>query len=138
MDTTAQPTIWEVPDDVWTIMEVILNEIYPPPSPRAIVVSLCAGYALALASACAPVAHGISCRSHVATTAPCTGTSSAGVNWESSNESGRCWPKPVTSWVASTGRGKRPIQPWARPAGGNLVGRHPTERGNKGYNGASS
>jgi putative transposase len=29
MDTTAQPTIWEVPDDVWTIIEAILNGIYP-------------------------------------------------------------------------------------------------------------
>lgn len=29
MDTTALPTIWEVPDDVWTIIEALLNEIYP-------------------------------------------------------------------------------------------------------------
>jgi transposase len=29
MDTTAQPTIWEVPDDVWTIIEAILHESYP-------------------------------------------------------------------------------------------------------------
>jgi putative transposase len=26
---TVQPTIWEVPDDVWTIIEPILNECYP-------------------------------------------------------------------------------------------------------------
>jgi hypothetical protein len=25
MHTTAQPTIWEVPDDVWTMIEAILN-----------------------------------------------------------------------------------------------------------------
>ena len=29
MDTKTQPTIWEVPDDVWTIIEPILNECYP-------------------------------------------------------------------------------------------------------------
>jgi putative transposase len=30
MDTTVQPTIWEVPDDVWTMVEPILNKCYPP------------------------------------------------------------------------------------------------------------
>jgi hypothetical protein len=25
MDTNTQPTIWEVPDNVWTIIEPILN-----------------------------------------------------------------------------------------------------------------
>jgi transposase len=29
MDTNTQPTIWEVPDNVWTIIEPILNEHYP-------------------------------------------------------------------------------------------------------------
>jgi putative transposase len=29
MHTTAQPTIWEVPDDVWTLSEPILNACYP-------------------------------------------------------------------------------------------------------------
>jgi putative transposase len=29
MDTTAQPTIWEVPDDVWAMIEPILNACYP-------------------------------------------------------------------------------------------------------------
>jgi putative transposase len=29
MDTTTQPTIWEVPDDVWTMVEPILNDCYP-------------------------------------------------------------------------------------------------------------
>jgi putative transposase len=29
MDTNTQPTIWEVPDDVWTLIEPILNELYP-------------------------------------------------------------------------------------------------------------
>jgi len=29
MDTTAQPTIWEVPNDAWTIIEATLNEIHP-------------------------------------------------------------------------------------------------------------
>ena len=29
MDTTAQPTSWEVPDDVWTLIEPLLNEWYP-------------------------------------------------------------------------------------------------------------
>jgi len=29
MQTTAQPTIWEVPDDVWEMVELILNACYP-------------------------------------------------------------------------------------------------------------
>jgi putative transposase len=29
MPITTQPTIWEVPDDVWTLIESILNECYP-------------------------------------------------------------------------------------------------------------
>ena len=29
MDTTAQPTIWAVPDDVWTLIEPMLNAWYP-------------------------------------------------------------------------------------------------------------
>ena len=29
MDTTTQPTLWEVPDDVWTMVEPILNDWYP-------------------------------------------------------------------------------------------------------------
>jgi putative transposase len=29
MDTNTQPTIWEVPDDVWTCIEPILTELYP-------------------------------------------------------------------------------------------------------------
>jgi putative transposase len=29
MRTTTQPTIWEVPDDVWTLIESLLTECYP-------------------------------------------------------------------------------------------------------------
>lgn len=29
MDTKTQPTIWEIPDDVWTLIEPILSECYP-------------------------------------------------------------------------------------------------------------
>ena len=29
MDAYSQPTIWEVPDDVWTLIEPVLNEVYP-------------------------------------------------------------------------------------------------------------
>jgi hypothetical protein len=29
MDTNTQPTIWEVSDNVWTIIELILNKYYP-------------------------------------------------------------------------------------------------------------
>jgi putative transposase len=29
MHATVQPTIWEVPDDVWTMIEPILDECYP-------------------------------------------------------------------------------------------------------------
>jgi putative transposase len=29
MDTATQPTIWEVPDDVWAMVEPILNKCYP-------------------------------------------------------------------------------------------------------------
>jgi hypothetical protein len=30
MDTKAQPTIWEIPDNVWSLIELILSECYPP------------------------------------------------------------------------------------------------------------
>jgi len=29
-DTTPAPTIWEIPDEVWPIIQRILNEQYPP------------------------------------------------------------------------------------------------------------
>jgi putative transposase len=29
MDTYSQPPIWEVPDDVWPLIEQVLNEVYP-------------------------------------------------------------------------------------------------------------
>ena len=29
MGVSSQPTIWEVPDDVWTLIEQVLNEVYP-------------------------------------------------------------------------------------------------------------
>jgi putative transposase len=29
MDTATQPTIWEVPDDVWAMVEPILSDCYP-------------------------------------------------------------------------------------------------------------
>src|SRR5688500_10702009 len=29
-DKAALPTIWEIPDEVWTIMQTILDEHYPP------------------------------------------------------------------------------------------------------------
>ena len=32
MDTKTQPTIWEVPDDVWVIIEPVLNDLYPSQS----------------------------------------------------------------------------------------------------------
>jgi putative transposase len=29
MNVDTQPTIWEVPDDVWTLIAQVLNEVYP-------------------------------------------------------------------------------------------------------------
>ena len=29
MNAYTQPTVWEVPDDVWTLIEPVLNEVYP-------------------------------------------------------------------------------------------------------------
>jgi putative transposase len=29
MDAYTQPTIWEIPDDVWMLIEPVLNELYP-------------------------------------------------------------------------------------------------------------
>ena len=29
MNAYTQPTVWEVPDDVWTLIEQVLNEVYP-------------------------------------------------------------------------------------------------------------
>jgi hypothetical protein len=81
--------------------------------PRGIGGSICAGCSRASSFVCAPVAHGINGPSDVATTAPCIGTSSAGVNWASSNSCGLCGYKPVTSWAGSTGHGQPPIPRWA-------------------------
>jgi hypothetical protein len=29
-DTKAEPTIWEIPDDVWPLIQTFLDEQYPP------------------------------------------------------------------------------------------------------------
>src|SRR5215510_2787198 len=29
MNADTQPTVWEVPDDVWTLIEQVLNDVYP-------------------------------------------------------------------------------------------------------------
>jgi putative transposase len=29
MNIYTQPTVWEVPDDVWTLIEQVLNDVYP-------------------------------------------------------------------------------------------------------------
>ena len=97
------PTIWEIPDEVWPVMQTILDEHYPaqPKGHRRVDLRR--------------VLNGINCQSNLAMTAPCIGTSSAGVNWNSSNVCGLFLYKPVTNWAGSTGNGRPPTLRWAKP-----------------------
>ena len=136
MDTTAQPTIWEVPDDVWTIIEAILNEIYPskPKGHRRVELRrVLNGMIFRLRTGC-PWPQ---------LPQPC-GDDSPGYRhvqrWCQLGVFERIWAVLVQAcderggvdwpWqAADTAMGKARM-------GGDLVGRNPTDRGKKGSNGA--
>jgi putative transposase len=137
MHTTAQPTIWDVPDDGWTLSEPILNECYPatPKGHRRVDRRR--------------VLHGLifrlrpGCQGHQRPT-PFGDDSTVHRHFQHGCQSGllaRMWAVLVEAgdelggvdwpWqAADTARGK------AR-RGGDLVGRNPTARGQQGGSGAA-
>ena len=132
MDTNTQPTIWEVPDDVWTLIEPILDECYPakPKGHRRVDLR--------------PVLNGIifrlrtGCQWHQLPRQ--FGDDSTGhrhfQHWCQRGILARIWAVLVETcdalggvdwpWqAADAARGQARM-------GGDLVGRHPTDRGKKG------
>jgi transposase len=131
-NTTPAPTIWEVPDDVWPVIQQLLDEHYPAKAKGHRRVNLrrvlngiifrrrtgCQWNRLPAAFGDDSTVHrhfqqwcqrGILARIWAALVGPCAALD--GVDWQ--------WQ------AADTARGK------AR-TGGDLVGRHPTDRGTKG------
>ena len=132
MDTTTQPTLWEVPDDVWTMVEPILNDWYPakPKGHRRVDLRrVLNGIIFRLRTGCQwnqlPKQFGDDSTVHRHFQQWCPHGILARI-WavlvESCEELGGVdWP-----WqAADTNRGKARM-------GGELVGRNPTDRGKKG------
>jgi transposase len=137
MDTKTQPTIWEIPDDVWMLIEPILSACDPakPQGHRRVDLR--------------PVLHGIifclrtGCQGNQLPQ-PFGDDSTVPQHfqhWCQRGILGRLWAVLVEAWedlggvdwpwqAADTAMGKARM-------GGDLVGRHPTDRGNKGCSGAS-
>jgi putative transposase len=132
MDTNTQPTIWEIPDDVWTLIAPILNEYYPakPKGHRRVDLRrVLNGIIFRLRTGCQwnhlPACFGDDSTVHRHFQQWCRGgiftrlwamlveacDELEGVDWQ--------WP------AADTAMGKARM-------GGDLVGRHPTDRGKQG------
>jgi transposase len=110
MHATVQPTIWEVSDDVWTMIEPILDECYtakPKGHHRVGLHEALNGIIFRLRTA----ANGISCPSHLATTARCTGTASSSAKVASWRASEPCWSRRVMHWAGWTGSSNPPTPP---------------------------
>jgi transposase len=110
-----QLTIWEIPDDIWPMIQEILYAHYPakPKGHRRVDLRLVLnGIIFRLRTGC----QWNQLPKPLATTAPCTGTSSAGANAVSWRAFRPCWSRPLISLTGMTGNGKPAIAPWAKPA----------------------
>ena len=132
MHATVQPTIWEVPDDVWTMIEPILNECYPakPKGHRRVNLRrVLNGIIFRLRTGCPwnqlPTPFGDDSTVHRHFQPWCQRGILArlwAVLVEACAELGGVdWPWQAAD--AARGQARR---------GGDLVGRHPTDRGQKG------
>ncbi len=132
MDTNTQPTIWEVPDDVWTLIEPIFNECYPakPKGHRRVNLRpVLNGIIFRLRTGCQwhqlPQQFGDDSTVH----RHCQHGCQRGIL-------ARIWAVLVETWDALGGVD----WPWQSAdaamgkarLGGDLVGRNPTDRGKKG------
>jgi transposase len=138
MDTKTQPTIWEVPAEVWVILEPGLNDLSPsqPKEPRRVELRR--------------VLHGLSLR--VRTGGPwhrlpaCLGDDRPGPRHVQPWCHRGLFPRLWAVLVDACGELGGVAWPWPAAAtmrgqaqrGGDLVGRNPTDRGQKGGNGAAS
>jgi putative transposase len=114
MDTNTQPTIWEVPDDVWTCIEPILTELYPAKPKghrRADLRPMLNGVIFRLRTGCQwnhlpkHVGDDSTVHRHFQ-------------NWCNLGVFERMWAILVDTCDnlgGSTGRGSRPTRRWARP-----------------------
>jgi putative transposase len=136
MDTTVQPTIWEVPDDVWAMVEPILNQCYPakPKGHRRVDLRrVLNGIIFRLRTGCQwnqlPVCFGDDSTVHRHFQQWCQRGIFAQI-WAVLVEA--CDVLGGVDWqwqAADTAMGKARM-------GGDLVGRNPTDRGKKGGNAA--
>jgi putative transposase len=132
MNAYTQPTVWEVPDDVWVLIEQVLNEVYPAKSKghrRVNLRRVLNGIIFRLRTGCQwnhlPTQFGDDSTVHRHFQRWCelgvferiwailvqACEALGGVDWQ--------WQ------AADAAMGKARM-------GGDLVGRHPTDRGNKG------
>ena len=116
---TPAPTIWEIPDEVWPMIQTIVNG-HDPAKPkghrRVDLRRVLNGIIFRLRTGC-PWHH---LPARLGTRAPCLATSSSGANVASWHASGPCWSSPATSWVGLMGSGKPPIPLWAKPGWGAI------------------
>ena len=132
MNAYTQPTIWEVPDDVWTLIEPVLKEVYPakPTGPRRVELRrVLNGMICRLRTGCQwnqlPQPFGDDSTVH----RHCQ-------RWGDLGVFERIWAVRVQACEALGGVD----WPWQAAdaamgnarMGGDLVGRHPTDRGQKG------
>ena len=117
MDTTVQPTIGEVPDAVWTMIEPILKACYPATPKGHGRVDL-RWVPTASSSGCALVVNGTNCRGAVVTTVPCIATASSAANAAFWHTSGPLLVETCDELAGWTGGGRLPTPPWAKPACG--------------------
>jgi putative transposase len=131
-DTTPMPTIWEVPDDVWPVIQQILDEHYPakPKGHRRVNLRrVLNGIIFRLRTGCQwnrlPPAFGDDSTVHRHFQQWCQGGSLERI-WAALVE--QCEALDGADWqwqAADTAMGKARL-------GGDLVGRNPTDRGKKG------
>jgi putative transposase len=137
MDTNTQPTIWEVPDQVWTIIAPILNEYYPatPKGPRRVDLRpVRNGSILRLRTGGQGHRVPKQCGDHRTVHRHFQPWCQRGIwarLWAVWVEAGDEWGGGDGQWQAADAAMSNAHM------GGDVGGRHPTDRGNKGGDGAS-
>jgi hypothetical protein len=116
MDTHTPPTLWEVPDDVWTLIAPLRNACYSakPTGHRRVDRR--------------PVLHGLIFRRRTGgpwhqrpkpygDDSPVPRHCQPWAHAASGPAGGPCGSRPVRRWAGSTGRGKPPTPPGVKPGG---------------------
>jgi transposase len=108
------PTIWRVPDALWSVIEQVLAELDPPARTgrkRIDARSALDAIIFRLRSGC----QWNRLPKESPTIALSIARFSAGYAWECSITFGPCSSKPVKIWVDATGSSRQPTPPWVRP-----------------------